>query len=237
MTRRAFRALLSTLVLGLGLGTASPAAAEPTTFVAPVACGVGCAYWVNQCVGCANDGNWGRTRDALEKGGDVSVCTTPDEDVPIDVIEEVCTPPQHIDAVLEEGTLPRQLLNTKTTVEECDKPFPEGSYDQRMLETGHQGVDVKISPTVDWDGFVCAYRNPTQDELDLDPYDTQPRWRAELELANDFTGGCPNPTGIPEVAVGCIESGGIDFAAGIQYKLLAYNWSDAPIAPGEITYR
>lgn len=120
-------------------------------------------------------------------------------------------------------------------VDTCDKPTPPGSYDEEMIgqaPNGASGLEFRLEPLVDWDGFICAKRGPTADEARANPLDTKVRWRVEAQAAHSADEPCENQIGVPEATVGCYEEGTASVRPGIEYKLIAYNWSDVPTADG-----
>lgn len=120
------------------------------------------------------------------------------------------------------------VLDTKVLYETCNAPFPAATFDQKdiPLQIGST-LELELYPQVDWDGWGCALRGPNQQELDLDDRDGSVRWRIDIQTTNVLGDPCDNLTGVPQIPIGCLETGNGTIAGGTQaFKFVAYNWSD-----------
>lgn len=106
----------------------------------------------------------------------------------------------------------------------CESDFPPGSFAEVLTAPAPTAVglvvgEFKISPTVDWDAFVCSY----------------PERKLIAQGANLLGGTCRGMPPVPPntLPVGCDEYASWVATPGKRYTLLAYNWSDY----AELPYR
>ena len=104
---------------------------------------------------------------------------------------------------------------------ECENPFPEGSYDETTfrLTSTTDVVHIQAWSRIDHDHFICT--------------DTEPRVLVQA-IANLCCEPCDGIAGEGALAIGCTESGDLTWSglsaandgANDRFIVMSYNWSD-----------
>jgi hypothetical protein len=103
----------------------------------------------------------------------------------------------------------------------CTEPFPPTSYVDHVVTAprGARSLMVQISPTVDWDSFICAKPKVGNAGAML----------ASGGISSDCAGGVGTP--------GCVEISVASVKAGKSYIIRTYNFSDPADLPVEYWFK